>query len=48
MTIDRGGPHILLPNGHELIEGGDVLAIAGTPAAVRESTSLLRMGDGRR
>ena len=47
LAINRGGEHILLPTGHETIHAGDVLAIAGTHAAVRDSTALLRAGDGR-
>ncbi len=48
LAINRGGQHILLPTGHETVQAGDVLAIAGTHAAVRDSTLLLREGDGRR
>ena len=46
LAINRGGEHILLPTGHEKVNAGDVLAIAGTPASVRDSTTLLREGDG--
>ncbi len=48
LAINRGGQHILLPTGHETVQAGDVLAIAGTHGAVREATSLLREGDGQR
>ncbi len=48
LAINRGGEHILLPTGHEKVHAGDVLAIAGTHASVRDSTTLLREGDGGR
>jgi len=44
LAINRSGQHILLPTGHETVQAGDALAIAGTHAAVRESTSVLREG----
>jgi CPA2 family monovalent cation:H+ antiporter-2 len=45
LALVRDGSPVLLPTGHELLRAGDVLALAGTPEAVRAATALLRSGD---
>lgn len=44
LAITRGGAPILLPTGHETIQAGDRLAVAGTKKAVRAAAELLRSG----
>ena len=44
LALGREGAPVVLPTGHELLRAGDVLALAGTPEAVRAATALLRSG----
>ena len=44
LAITRGGQPILLPTGHETIQAGDRLAVAGTKKAVRAAAELLTSG----
>lgn len=41
LAIQRGSESVLVPSGHERIEAGDVLAIAGTQEAVQAAEKLL-------
>jgi CPA2 family monovalent cation:H+ antiporter-2 len=45
LAITRAGQPILLPTGHETIQAGDRLAVAGTKKAVRAAAELLRTGN---
>jgi CPA2 family monovalent cation:H+ antiporter-2 len=42
LAITRGGGHAQLPNGREVLEAGDVLALAGTVEAVQAAMAVLR------
>jgi monovalent cation:H+ antiporter-2, CPA2 family len=44
LAITREGAQIPLPTGHDVLLAGDVLAVAGTRAAVRAAAILLRTG----
>jgi monovalent cation:H+ antiporter-2, CPA2 family len=44
LAITREGAQIPLPTGHDALLAGDVLAVAGTRAAVRAAAILLRTG----
>ncbi len=44
LAITRGGKPILLPTGHETIQAGDRLAVAGTRKAVHAAAQLLATG----
>jgi CPA2 family monovalent cation:H+ antiporter-2 len=41
LAIQRGDQSVLVPSGHERLEAGDVLALAGTHEAVRAANKLL-------
>ena len=41
LAIERGGESVVVPSGHERLEAGDVLAIAGTHPAVEAAKRLL-------
>jgi CPA2 family monovalent cation:H+ antiporter-2 len=41
LAIQRGDRSVLVPSGHERLEAGDVLAIAGTRDAVEAAKTLL-------
>jgi K+/H+ antiporter YhaU regulatory subunit KhtT len=44
LAITRADQPILLPTGHETIQPGDRLAVAGTRRATRAAAELLRTG----
>ena len=44
VAIARGGDVILVPDGHETIRAGDVIAIAGTRPAIESAMQLLKTG----
>ena|SRR5882762_10323069 len=44
LAIRRGRAGLLVPTGHELLQAGDVLALAGTREAVQAAKSLLGGG----
>jgi CPA2 family monovalent cation:H+ antiporter-2 len=44
LAITRGGEPILLPTGHETIQPGDRLAVAGTRRAAHAAVELIRTG----
>jgi CPA2 family monovalent cation:H+ antiporter-2 len=44
LAITRAGEEILLPTGREMVQSGDVLAVAGTGEAVRAAAALLHGG----
>jgi CPA2 family monovalent cation:H+ antiporter-2 len=41
LAIQRGEQSVLVPSGHERLQAGDVLAIAGTHDAVEAAKELL-------
>jgi len=41
MAISRGEEVVLVPDGHEVLQAGDVLALAGTSSAVEAARRLL-------
>ncbi len=43
LAIHRGNKSIVVPSGHERLEAGDMLAIAGTHDAVEAATQMLSM-----
>jgi CPA2 family monovalent cation:H+ antiporter-2 len=45
LAIQRGERSVLIPSGHERLESGDVLAIAGTHSAVEAAQRILSAGD---
>ncbi|HXS81769.1 MAG TPA: cation:proton antiporter [Methylomirabilota bacterium] len=45
IAISRGEDVVLVPNGHEVLQAGDVLALAGTSAAVEAARLLLERGE---
>ena len=47
LAIQRGNRSVLIPSGHERLESGDVLAIAGTHDAVEAAQRILSAGDAR-
>ena len=47
LAIQRGEQSVLIPSGHERLESGDVLAIAGTHSAVEAAQQILSAGDSR-
>jgi CPA2 family monovalent cation:H+ antiporter-2 len=44
LAITRGDAEVLLPVGHEVLEPGDVLALAGTSEAIDRARRLLEVG----
>jgi CPA2 family monovalent cation:H+ antiporter-2 len=44
IAISRGPDVVLVPDGHELLQAGDVLALAGTREAVDAARRLLKDG----
>jgi CPA2 family monovalent cation:H+ antiporter-2 len=46
LAIQRGDESVLVPSGHERLQAGDVLAIAGTREAVEAARELLAAHDG--
>lgn len=46
LAIQRGERSVLIPSGHERLEAGDVLAIAGTNDAVNAARKILSCHDG--
>ncbi len=46
LAIQRGEQSVLIPSGHERLESGDVLAIAGTNTAVAAARRILSASDG--
>jgi CPA2 family monovalent cation:H+ antiporter-2 len=46
LAIQRGEQSVLIPSGHERLESGDVLAVAGTNAAVDAARRILSSSDG--
>jgi CPA2 family monovalent cation:H+ antiporter-2 len=44
VAISRGEDVVLVPDGHEVLEAGDVLALAGTTEAVEAARLLLEGG----
>src|SRR5262245_22848206 len=45
VAISRGEDVVLVPDGHQVLQAGDVLALAGTTAAVEAARHLLERGD---
>ena len=45
LAIEREGESVLVPSGHERLEAGDVLAVAGTHTAVEAAKELLAARD---
>jgi CPA2 family monovalent cation:H+ antiporter-2 len=45
VAISRGEDVVLVPDGHEVLQAGDVLALAGTSTAVEAARQLLERGD---
>jgi CPA2 family monovalent cation:H+ antiporter-2 len=41
IAISRGGDIVLVPDGHQVLEAGDVVAIAGTRESIEAATRLL-------
>ena len=48
VAISRGEDVVLVPDGHQVLQAGDVLALAGTTAAVEAARQLLERGDDDR
>jgi CPA2 family monovalent cation:H+ antiporter-2 len=46
LAIRRAGTEVVLPNGHEMIYAGDVMAVTGTHAALRAARKLLAEPQG--
>jgi CPA2 family monovalent cation:H+ antiporter-2 len=47
LAIRRGGESIIIPSGHERLEPGDVLAVAGTNDAIAAARDILSSKDGQ-
>jgi CPA2 family monovalent cation:H+ antiporter-2 len=45
LAIQRGQQSVLVPSGHERLNEGDVLAVAGTAEAVEAAKELLALSD---
>jgi len=45
IAISRGTTVIVVPDGHELLEPGDVVALAGTQASIEAAKQLLEHGE---
>ena len=44
LAIQRGNRSVVIPSGHDRLEAGDVLAVAGTQEAVTAAKDLLGAG----
>jgi CPA2 family monovalent cation:H+ antiporter-2 len=45
LAIERGGESVVVPAGHERLQAGDVLAVAGTHASIEAARELLSAVD---
>jgi CPA2 family monovalent cation:H+ antiporter-2 len=45
IAISRGSEVVLVPDGHEILRAGDVLALAGTSAAIEAAREALAHGE---
>jgi CPA2 family monovalent cation:H+ antiporter-2 len=41
LAIQRGDQSVVIPTGHDRLEAGDILAIAGTQKAVESAKELI-------
>ncbi len=44
LVILRGGEKAMIPSGKDILQAGDVLALAGTPDAVEAARKILALG----
>ena len=44
LVILRGGEKAMIPSGKDILQAGDVLALAGTPNAVEAARKILTLG----